>query len=287
MIGSKTALAAWLALALIPGAKAQGDVAQGAFQFSNGVHPTYDAVFEDPGGRAVTRFWLEEVKGISMKVANRKEIIGMVARIPSASPDTMRIMVAIEKPRGNGLYTTAHIAFFTTNGYVGPDSPQREQDGCLEWVRQRALLLRRQLAQEAVATGERQLAVLERQLDMLKREEQRAQNNIRRANQRMEEADRTKAEAEEQLQRLQAPADTLGADSADRAAMDRDRQKQERLWRDRSKRSTYTRQGLEKKLQDLQWELEKNSREQTDKQAAIQRQQATVEELREKLRAVQ
>lgn len=273
-------------LAVPAGAFAQEEIVLGAHQFSNGVHPTFDAIFEDPGGREISRFWLNELKSISMKVTNRREMVGAVARIPSASPDTMRVLVAIDKPRGNGRYTTVHVAFFTTNGYVGPDSPQRELNGCMEWMRQRALLLRRQLAQNAVDIGERQLTNLERQLDMLKRDEQRIRHNIRRAGQRVEEADRTKAEAEEQLRLLATASDSTALDSASQAPSDRDRQKQERLWQDRSRRSTYTRQGMEKKLQDLEWELGKNARDQVSKQEEIERQQAIVEELREKLRSV-
>ena len=278
------ALAGAFALACTLGATAQDDVVTGAYQFSDGVHPTFDASFGDPGGREVSRFWLGELKGISMKVANRKEMSGAVARIPSASPDTMRILVAIEKPRGKGLYTTAHLAFLTTNGYVGPDSPERELNGCMEWVRQRALALRRQLAQGAVDQGERQLALLEREFDLLKREEQRGRDNIHRTEQRIERAVRGHEEAGQQLRQL--AADTTAPDTAARPAMDKERMKQERLWQDRAKRSTYTRQGLEKKLQDLQWDLTRNGKEQAAKQAEIQRQQATVEELREKLRAV-
>lgn len=279
-------LAVALSWACLPMASAQGEVVLGAHQFSNGVHPTFDAVFEDPGGRTVTRFWLNELKGISMKVTNRKEMTGAVARIPSASPDTMRVQIAVERARGGMPYTSVHVAFFTTTGYVGPDSPERELNGCQEWMRQRSLILRRQLAQEAVDQGERRLTQLERQLDMLRREEQRAGHNIRRTQQRMEDADRTKAEAEERLQQLQAATDTTGLDSAALATADKERGKQERLWQDRSRRSTYTKQGLEKKLQDLQWELTKNGKEQVAKQAEIEQQQATVAELRERLRSV-
>lgn len=285
MSGNGPLAALAFAVAVATGAWAQEAVMPGSYQFSNGVHPTFDAVFDDPGGREVARFWLGELKGVSMKVTNRKEMVGAVARIPSASADTMRILVAVDKPR-RGSLTTAHIAFFTTSGYVGPDSPRREQDGCLEWVRQRALALRRQLAQDAVDQGERQLSILERQLDMLRREKQRAENNIRRTEQRIEEADRTKAEAEAQLEQLRTATDTTGLDSAVTAAPDKNRQKQERLWQDRSRRSIYTKQGMEKKLQDLQWELTKNGKEQVVKQGEIDRQRSVVDGLREKLQSV-
>lgn len=281
-------IAAGLALGLIlpRHAGAQEQVVIGAYQFSDGVHPTFDALFEDPGGREVRRFWQNELKGISMKVTSRKEMVGAVARIPSASPDTMRVLVAIEKPRGNSPYTTVHAAFLTTSGYVGPDSPSRELGGCMEWMRQRSSVLRLQLAQGAVDQGERQLAQLERQLDMLEREEQRTRNNIHKAEQRIQEADRTKAQAEEQLQLLGAASDTTGLDSTSQAGLAKDRQKQERLWQDRANRSTYTKQGMEKKLQDMQWDLTKNAREQEAKRAEIQRQQAAVGELREKMQSL-
>ena len=127
-----------LIIALLASATVHAQSAPGlsAYQFSDGVHPTFDATFEDARERDVASFWRNELKSISVKVTNKKELIGAAARIPAASPDTMRILIAVDRPKG-GLYTTAHIAFLSTAGYVGPDTPERELNGCTQWVQQR------------------------------------------------------------------------------------------------------------------------------------------------------
>src|SRR5690606_20372116 len=154
-----------------------------AFQFSDGVHPTLDATFENASTSEVVAFWRNELKAISVKVTNKKELIASGARIPSASTDTLRIYIAVEKPKG-ALWATAHMAFRTTSGFVGPDAPERELNGCTEWVQQRTVILRRKLAQAEVDQAQRTLVNLTRQLDMLKREKQRAENGILKAQQR-------------------------------------------------------------------------------------------------------
>lgn len=265
--------------------RAQVAPSMGAFQFGNGVHPTFDAAFEDAPTKEVERFWQNELKAISMKVSGRKELTGHAARIPAASPDTLQVLLAVEKPKG-GLYTTAHIAFLTTSGYVGPDSREREVAACTEWVRQRMVTLQRQLAQAALDRGQRQLDTGNRQLDQLKREGQRAEDNLRRSQQRIEQAVRDSTEAARQLQQLSAPDSTLNADSAAAAKREKQLRKEQAKWQDKVKRAAYAKQGLEKRVKDLRWAIRKNGEDQAGKQAGIVLQQAEVKQLQEKLQAI-
>lgn len=256
-----------------------------AYQFSSGVHPTLDATFENASESEVTTFWRNELKSISAKVTNKKELIGATARIPSASADTMRIFIAVEKPKG-ALYATAHIAFRTTQGFVGPDSPERELNGCTEWVQQRTVTLRRQLAQAGLDRAKRVLENLNRQLDMLKREKQRAENGILKAQERGEQADRDKQELEGQLKGLADPAREAGADSTEQAQLEKERLRDQRKMESRVTRAAKTSQAMEKKVQDLQWAIKKNEADQVAKQNEVDRQQQVVNDLQEKLRNI-
>lgn len=256
----------------------------GAYQFSNGVHPTVDAVFEEASGREVERYWQGELKGISVKVTNKKELIGHAARVPAASPDTLQILVAVEKPKGS-VYATAHIAFLTTAGYVGPDSPERERDGSVEWVKQRTTVLRRQLAQAEVDKQQRQLDNLSRDLGMLQREQQRAENNIRRTGERLEQAGRDSAAAAQSLASMETSPMAV-QDSTDMAAASKAKEKERSKLQAKVKRAVYNRASAQKRIGDLQWDLKKNADGQKAKQAAIEQQQAAVKAAQEKLQSI-
>lgn len=264
---------------------AQSAPGMSAFQFSNGVHPTFDATFEDAKEREVETFWRNELKSISVKVTNKKELIGAAARIPAASPDTMRILIAVDRPKG-GLYTTAHIAFLSTAGYVGPDSPERELNGCTQWVQQRTVTLRKQFAQAALDLGRRDLDRLQRDLDMLKREKDRAENNLRKAQERGEQADRNKENSERQLGEMDAAATTAVADSTGDPNAEKARVKEQGKLRDKAARAAKTAQDMEKKTKDLHWAIKQNEKDQVSKQEAIDRQQTVVNGLLEKLQAI-
>lgn len=262
---------------------AQDPPSFGAFQFSNGVHPTVDATFEGTDQRTVERYWRDELKAISLKTSNKKELTGEAARIPSASPDTLRIMVGVERPKGS-IYTTAHLAFLTTAGYVGPDSPDRERNACSEWVQQRTLVLRRQLAQAEVDRQQKLLDNLKRDLDMLRRDQQRAEDNIRRSQQRIDQSVKDSTEASQQLA---APAvAAAGTDSTAQAAATKQHAKEMAKWEDRRKRAGRTHTAMAKRIQDLQWSLKKNSGDQAAKQQQITAQEAAVKSAQEKLQAI-
>lgn len=264
---------------------AQSEPRMSAFQFSTGVHPAFDATFEDAKGKDVEAFWRNELKSISAKVSNKKELIGAAARIPGASPDTLRILIAVDRPKG-GLYTTAHIAFLSTTGFVGPDSPERELNGCTQWVQQRTVALRKQLAQAALDIGRRDLDRLQRDLDGLKREKERAENNLRKAQERAEQADRNKESSERRLGEMDAAATSATVDSTSGPNAEKARVKEQGKLRDKAARATKTAQDMEKKTKDLQWAINRNEKDQATKQEAIGRQQIVVNGLLEKLQDI-
>lgn len=272
---------AWLVLATPLLARAQPTF--GAFQFSNGVHPAVDAVFEQAGNREVERFWLAELKNISAKVTGKKELIGHAARIPAASPDTIRILVSVEKPKGS-LYTTAHLAFLTSAGYVGPDSPGRERDGCMEWVRQRTTVLQRQLAQAEVDRQKKTLDNLNRDMDMLRRDQQRAEDNLQRSEQRLDQAAKDSTDASREIA-LHAEA-IAGMDSTARATATKQGTKDKAMREDRLKRAERTRASTARRIEDLRWTLKRNADDRMAKQARITAQEAALRSAREKLQAI-
>lgn len=264
--------------------QAQSAPGMGAYQFSDGVHPTFDATFTDAKEREVTSFWRNELKSISVKVTNKKELIGAGARIPAASPDTLRILIAVDRPKG-GLYTTAHIAILSTAGFVGPDSPERELSGCTQWVQQGTVTLRKQFAQAALDVGQRDLERLQRDLAMLKRAKDRAENGLQKAQQRGEQAVRDKADLDTQLSEMNA-APTAAPDSSSDPNEERDRLKEQSKLRRKITHAEKSAQGMEKKANDLQWAIKQNEKDQVSKQEEIDRQQTLVNGLHEKLQAI-
>lgn len=272
---------------LLAGAKAlpQSVPAISAASFSDGVHPCFDVDFPDADERTVSSFWKAELHSISVKVANKKELVGETARIPAATPDTLRILIKVEKPKGASA-TTAHIAFLTTSGFVTPDSPQRLIDGCNAWVQQGTLNLRRQVAQRQLDLGERDLARQQQRLDDLAREKQRAQDAIRKAAERTARATQEKADAAKALAGL-AASTPEAADSLAASKAAKEMAKEEARLRDRIKRAESTMANATKKTGDLQWAIKKNDDDQAAQQKAVARQQDAVKSLRDKLQAIQ
>jgi hypothetical protein len=263
---------------------AQTEPSTGAAQFSDGVHPTFDAVFPEADARTVENFWRDQLRSISIKVTNKKELVGATARIPSATPDTLRILIKVEKPKG-ALFATAHIAFLSTEGYVAPDSPQRLREGCAAWVQQGSLTLRKQLAQKVLDDAQRELDRQQQRLEGLKRDQARAEDGIRKAADRSERATADKAKAEQELAAMAADT-TASLDSLAAIKAAKVRTKEEARLRDRIKRAGSTVENAKKKTEDLQWALKKNAEDQVAQQQAVERQQAEVKKRREELEAI-
>lgn len=263
----------------------------GGFMFSNGVHPTLDVTYENTDTRTVENFWKSDIKGISTSITNKKELIGVAARIPAVSPDTLRIFFKTEQAKGS-TSVIAHIAFLSTSGFVGPDAPERELTACTEYVRQRAVTLKRQIAQGALDKGEHDLAKLQGDLDQLKREKMRTEGTIEKTKQKDEQAVKDKADADAELAKMPAALAPLEKDAADQPSKEntealKDKQKEQAKLQDKSRRLEETSVNAKKKVTDLEWEIKKNLQDQDAKTAQIQKQQTLVDQLREKLGAIQ
>lgn len=262
----------------------------GSFMFSTGVHPTFDARFEGTDVRSVENFWKSELKAISVDVTNKKELIGIAARIPSVSPDTLHILIKAERPKGYA-WTTAHIAIRTGNGFVGPDAPDRERTACEAYVQQRAVTFQRQLAQAAVEKGERDLSRLKNDLEMLVREKARAEGAIEKNKQKDAEAVKEKGTTDQELEKLGPEMEALAKEqaatpTAEGAKELKDKQKDRTKLQDRSRRLADTSVGAQKKVKVLEWEIKKNIDDQAAKQKDIGKQEAVVAGLREKLGSI-
>lgn len=254
----------------------------GAYQFSTGVHPVLSAVFPDADARIVRGFWKGELKDISVKVTDKKELIGSAARIPMASTDTIRILIAIEQRKGE-KDVIAQIAFLTRTGYVAPDSPERELTACTEWVRLRSVTLLKQLAQRRMDEGQRKLGVDQRALDMLVRERDRAEASLTRTEQRATDARREKALADSTLA---APYASAASDSADAALEAKEQAKRQRETTKRRDRAAHTVDAMVKKADDLRWSIKKNEEDRARQEATIARQQEVVNGLKRDLDAI-
>lgn len=262
----------------------------GSHMFSNGVHPTFDVRFEGTDARAVEAFWKSELKAISLDVTNKKELTGVTARIPSVSPDTLRILIKAEQSK-NSTTVTAHVAVLTTNGFVGPDSPERERTACQTYVQQRSVVLQRQVAQAALEKGERDLTRLRNDLDMLVREKARAENTIARTQEKDAQAVKDKEAADQELARLGPEVEALEKEQAatpteEGAKELKDKRKDLERLRDKGRRFADTSVGAKKKVTDLEWSIQKNLEDQAAKQKAIEKQEGVVEELRNKLNGI-
>lgn len=265
-------------------------VDMGSCQFSNGVHPTFDVRFEGTDARTVEAFWKTELKAISTAVTNKKELIGVAARIPAVSPDTLRLLVKAEQPKGTTT-VTAHVAILTTNGFVGPDAPERELTASQAYVQQRSVALQRQLAQAALEKGERDLGRLKGELDMLVREKARAENTIAKTKEKDEQAAKDKEATDQELAKLGPELEAMQQEQAatpteEGAKELKGRQKDQVKLQDRSRRLAESSVSAKKKVTDLEWRIKKNLEDQALKQQAVEKQQGVVEELRNKLASI-
>lgn len=256
----------------------------GAYQYSNGVHPVITAVFPGAELRTVNSFWKEQLRSISTKVLDKKELIGEAARIPSASSDTLRILIKSEQGRGAKDVVT-HIAFLTNKGYVAPDSPEREVKGCTEWVRASSVDLLKQVARQNLEVGQRDLEREQQKLDMLKRDLQRTEENLRKAQQRGEAAKNEKAEMDSMLALPTIPIKTA-TDSIDATEELKQQAKDRARQSERSDRAERTGTAMTKKEDDLRWTIKKNKEDQVKQVDAVTKQQEVVNGLKRDLDAV-
>ncbi|MBL0129530.1 MAG: hypothetical protein IPP83_19230 [Flavobacteriales bacterium] len=268
----------------------QSTVVVGSWAFSTGVHPTLSYTFENTDERTIENFWRAELKRISPDVSNKKELIAASALIPMVSPDTVRVLVKADQRRGNSA-VTVHVAILTTAGWIAPESDPNAMGSARAYVQERCTALRREIAQEAFAKGEKELARLQNDLAGHVREKERAERSMVSSNAKEAEAvtdqvriRKERTELDERITEQQQVNATEGTkeDLKDLARLVKQRS---RLDRD-LERAMDREKVMRKKQEDLAWDLKKNATDHVRKVADIERQEGVVKELREKLEAI-
>jgi len=284
-------LAAALLLFATLSAQGQTKVTPGSFPFSNGIHPTYSFIFEGTNVKYVESYWRDELKKISHGVSSKKEVVGAGALIPAVSPDTVRVLMKAEQRKGSPLLT-AHVAIFTTAGYVGPDSDPKVYAAGQAFVQQHSTALRRQLAQQELTAAEKALGRARTELTGLQREKERAASSVVKSQQKAAEAreaqQRTQAELDELGPRIEAKRNELSASPSDEGTKELNALLKEQTRTGNSQRKAQeSERTMSKKADDLAWQIKKNEEEQVRKEAEIVRQETLVNALREKLAAIE
>lgn len=279
-----------LALLLPFSMQAQTNVGSGSFGFSDGVHPTFSVVLEGTDARTVEGFWRDELKRISEDVSSKKEIIASGALLPQVSPDTVRVLVKAEQRKGSTMLAT-HVAIFTRNGWVGPDSDPKVYDAGERYVSERTTLLRRQLAQEALDEGVKQLARLQSEQSGLSREQERMEGQIKKSNERAEDAVKEQESARKELADLEPRIVEQRATNATDPSEENDKaladlMKQQARLNDKLRKAQDEERSMKKRADDLAWEVKKNVEDQGRKSKEVTAQEAVVKDLRAKLEAI-
>ncbi len=269
----------------------QTTVTPSSFRFSSGVHPTFCFVFEGTDVKYVESYWRDELKKISEEVSNKKEVIGAGAVIPQVSADTVRVLVKAEQRKGSPLLT-AHVAFLTSAGYVGPSSDDKIFNGAQAFVQQHSTALRRQLAQQELTDAEKGLARLRTELSDLQRQKERDESSIEKSRQKAAEAvteqERTKKELDDLAPRIDAQRIEVVSAPSDEATKELSSLlKEQTRTQDRNRKALEMEHSMTKKAEELTLAIQKNLEEQARKQEAIDRQDTLVNTLREKLAAIQ
>lgn len=282
---TSTLLLPLLLLATPLRAQTQADIS--STMFSDGVHPTLAVAFIGTDARTVNAFWKEELKGISIKVTDKKELVGVAARIPAISPDTLRIQVKADQPKGLNQ-VTVHVAIRSASGFIGPDSPERELTAARAYVEQRSVVLKRQLAQADLENGRKQLGRLQDELNMLQREKTRTEENITKTQRKETEAQAEVQSGEAELPISAGKVDVLREQAKQAPSDESDKQlrsaeREHAKLQDRVRRAGDAAVAAKKKAADLEWEVKKNGKDQEAKQVAIGKQEELVKELERNL----
>ena len=268
-------------------AQAQTSVTSGSFGFSNGVHPTFDFIFEGTDVKYVESYWRDELKKISHDVSTKKEVTGAGALLPQVSPDTVRVQMKAEQRKGSPLLT-AHVAIFTTQGYVGPNSDAKVYEAATAFVQQHSTALRRQLAQQELTEAEKGLARLRTDQSNLQREKERAESSIEKSKQRGAEAvveqERAKVELDDLTKRIDAQRNEVASAPSEEGTKELNALlKEQTRTLEKSRKAMELEHDMKKKVEDLTFAVKKNVEDQGRKQDEIARQEVLVNTLRQKL----
>ncbi|MBK9176390.1 MAG: hypothetical protein IPM46_08620 [Flavobacteriales bacterium] len=283
----RTALFAIIASILPLLADGQAEVVVSSFAFSDGVHPTLSFQFEGTDVRYVESWWKDELKRVSREVSNKKEVVGAAALLPQISTDTVRVLMKAEQRKG-APYLTAHVAFLTREGWVGPSSEARAFDAAKAYVMQQSTLLRRQLAQQELTTAEKGLARLNTEMNGLRREKERAEagivKNKQRGTEAIQEQERLGNEQEEMAAKVEAQRkENAAASTAEGEKALADLLKQQARLQEKRRKAGDDELQAKKKSEELAWTIKKNVEDQARKREEIARQEQLVKQLREKL----
>ncbi len=273
-----------------PTLSAQTEVGSGSFGFSDGVHPTFSVIIEGADVKYVEGFWRDELKRISKDVASKKELIGTGALVPQVSPDTVRVLVKADQRKGNPM-VTVHVAILSRKGWVGPDSEPRELAGAERFVQEHGTALRRQIAQEALAKGERVLADLQRELAGLQREKERAEGSVEKSKEKAAEAVQEQERTQKELDDITGKVDAQRRENTttpneENGKLLSDLLKQQDRLHEKHRRALDQERAMNKKIDDLTWDIRKNVEVQERKAVEVSQQEAVVAQLREKLGSI-
>lgn len=279
-----------VALLFAATAQAQTNVGSGSFGFSDGVHPTFSVILEGTDAKTVEGFWRDELKRISEDVGGKKELIASGTLLPQVSPDTVRVLVKADQ-RKNSPMLTAHVAILTRNGWVGPDSDPKVYEAAERYVSERSTAIRRQLAQDALDAGTKQLGRLQSELSGLAREQERMEAQIKKSNERAEEAvkeqERTRKELADMEPRIvEQRAINASSPTDENAKALSDLMKQQTRLNDKLRKAQDEERNMKKRAEDLAWEVKKNVEDQGRKSTDVAAQEEVVKGLRAKLEAI-
>lgn len=287
----RTVLTGMLALAGVLLRAQPTQVEVSSYAFSNGVHPTFATTLHTERTSAVEDHWRSVLKGVSRKVEGRRELLARTALLPAISPDTMQVLIKAVTQKGSGV-VTCHVAFHTTDGYVGPGSAPEQVEAARAYVREHTRALRLSLARRELTTAERLLAQQRRDLSTLQRDHERAAAQQTRQLEKDSLARAEQAEGRTAVGAKQAELDAFRAQmgtSVDPADQEKLRTLEKELQKLRAKLTTAERNArtAQDRAEALVRNMERNRKAQGDMAVRIERQEALVEELRARLAAIQ
>ncbi|MBL7984150.1 MAG: hypothetical protein JNM91_04090 [Flavobacteriales bacterium] len=279
-----------IALAFTLELAAQTAVNNSSYTFSTGVQPTFSVLLENADPAMVEKWYKEQLKAVSADMAGKKEVMSIGTRLPEISSDTIRVFLKADQPK-KAKDVTVHAAFRVNGVYVGPDSDARQVEGCRSWMYQRAVMLKKELAQKALDAATKQQRVLEDQLAGLVKEKDRAQNTIEKTQGNIMDDEKAKVETDGEVVTMKTTIDAKKQDVANSATEENTKalqgliKEEEKLKRKSEKLAKDIASG-KKRIEDLQFQIKKNLEDQDAKSKAIDAQKKVVEELTTKLGAI-
>jgi SMC interacting uncharacterized protein involved in chromosome segregation len=278
------------ALSLISGLSAQTAVNNSSFTFPSGVRPTFSVVFTKADAAQVEKWYKDQLKAISSDIGGKKEIIGIGTRLPEVSSDTIRVFLKADQPK-KSEDVTLQAAFLVNGTFVGPDSEQRQVEGCRSWMYQRAVMLKKELAQKDLDAANKQLALLQTEQTGLVKEKDRAQSTIEKTQAAIVKDEQEKVAVEGEstalVTRVQAKQQEVGANASEENTKELQALlKEQQKLKSKGEKLTERIADNKKKVEDLQFAIKKNLGEQDAKNKMIEVQKKAVEELTAKLAGI-